>query len=201
MFEKERLAFAKMRHVVETNPDLREDFEQCLADLLSRFATKIRENRFIVGGALEVFVTALLRACGVDARDVGTSDEHIDIQLGEGGGFSVKGHFSQSGDIRLINTLGASGYATWDSATIFVIHNTGLGYADPELLPNKARTVSDAVVINSNVVKNFLYENPGYLVQISVPTPLQDETRSDLVSRVVAREILAKTKVLKDYLH
>ncbi len=200
MFEKERSAFATMKRVMETNPDIREDFERCLADLLSRFATKIQENRFIVGGALEVLVTALLRACGVDSRDVGTTDARVDILLAEGGGFSIKGHFSQSRDIRLINTLSSSGYAEWDTATIFVIHNTGLGYADPELLPNTARTVPDAVGINSRDIKNFLSSNPQYLIPLSVPAPLQDEARSELVSRVVAREILAKTKVLKDYL-
>ncbi len=200
MYEQERSAFAQMKHVLETKQELKADFEDCLSNLLSRFATKIRENRFIVGGALEMFLTALLLACGIDAEDVGTTDERVDIRIRGNGGFSVKGHFSRTGDIRLINTLGTSGYARWDSATIFVLYNLGIGYADPELLPNQARTVADAIVIRSRAVREFLTANPQYLIALSVPAPLQEESRSELVSRVVAREILAKTKILKHYL-
>jgi len=70
-FSSEREAFEKMKHAVENNPDLKSDIEFCLKSLLLRFATSLRENRFVVGGALEVIVMTALRASGVECQDVG----------------------------------------------------------------------------------------------------------------------------------
>jgi len=53
-------------------------------------------------------VTVALRAAGVDAKHVGDTEARLNIQIGKEQGFSVKGHFSNSGKIRLINTIGNS---------------------------------------------------------------------------------------------
>ncbi|GBC93764.1 hypothetical protein HRbin15_02266 [bacterium HR15] len=199
-FTRERQAFAQLKHEVENNPGLREDIEQTLQQLLGRFATSIRENRFIVGGVLEVILVTALRAAGVQAQDVGMTEQRIDIKIPQGG-FSVKGHFSSAGDIRLINVLGASSETAWETATIFVLHKVGIGYADPELIGREhIRRATDAIVLRYTALRNFLEQHPQYLIQCAVPSSMQDTASSELVSRVVAKEILKDTKILVNYI-
>ncbi len=200
-FVDERKAFQKIKEAVEQDKALRADIEGALRELLGRFSTTIRENRFVVGGALELILVAALRAAGVKAEHVGTEGERIDIRL-EKGGFSVKGHFSRAGGtIRLINTLGESAETKWETATLFVIHSVGIGYADPELIPeSQVERSKDAIVLKYKVVHEFLSKNSHYRISISVPPILSDVSSSELVSRTLAREILEKTSRLKDYI-
>jgi len=198
-FARERAAFARLKKAVEKDSELREDIEAAIKQLLGQFATSIRENRFIVGGALEVILTAALRAAGVKAEDVGTFEQRIDIKIPDGG-FSVKGHFSRTGNIRLINVLGDSSQTEWDTATIFVLHQLGIGYADPEYIPQEAvKRTRDAVVLPYTEIRKFLGQHPKCLIQCSVPAPTKEPSVSKLVSRVVAQDILQKTKKLKDF--
>ncbi len=200
-FTNEREAFQRLKEAIEQDEALRADIEKALKELLGRFSTTIRENRFVVGGALELILVAALRAAGVKAEHVGVEEERIDIKL-ESGGFSIKGHFSRSGGaIRLINTLGESEETKWETATLFVIYGIGIGYADPELIPEKrVERVKDALVLKYGVIRKFLSEHPHFLIDLSVPSPLSDASRSELVSRTLAREILQKTSRLKDYM-
>ncbi|GBC90816.1 hypothetical protein HRbin14_01571 [bacterium HR14] len=200
-FTNERAAFQALKIAVEQDEALRADIEKALKELLGRFSTAIRENRFVVGGALELILVAALRAAGVDAQHVGVEEERIDIKL-EKGGFSVKGHFSRSGGaIRLINTLGESEETKWETATLFVIHGVGFGYADPELIPEEqVERVKDALVLKYKVVRRFLSAHPHYLINLSIPPLLSDVSSSELVSRTLAREILQRTSRLKDYI-
>jgi hypothetical protein len=197
-FAAERAAFGKLKRAVEKDPDLRGDIELAIGQLHERFATSIRENRFIVGGVLEVVLVAALRAAGVKAEDVGTSEQRIDIKIPDGG-FSVKGHFKRTGDIRLINVLGESSATEWDTATLFVLHGIGIGYADPDLIGETKRT-SDAVVLRYAALRDFLRQNPKYLIVCDIPPARRDAAGSELVSRSIAREILKGTKKLANYM-
>jgi hypothetical protein len=197
-FAAERAAFRKLKRAVEKDPDLRGDIELAIGQLHERFATSIRENRFIVGGVLEVVLVAALRAAGVKAEDVGTSEQRIDIKIPDGG-FSVKGHFKRTGDIRLINVLGESSATEWDTATLFVLHGIGIGYADPDLIGETKRT-SDAVVLRYAALRDFLRQNPEYLIVCDIPPARRDVAGSELVSRSIAREILKGTKKLANYM-
>lgn len=199
-FSAEREAFEQLKHAVDNDPELRKDIEIALQQLLGRYSTSIRENRFIVGGALEVILTAALRAAGVQAEDVGVSEQRIDIRIHNNGGFSIKGHFKGKTNIRLINVLGDSPQTEWDTATIFVLHNVGIGYADPELLPDATERAADALVMKYTDLQNFLKNNRNFLIECSVPSALQNPSESELVSRVVAREILKGTKKLVEYI-
>lgn len=198
-FAAEREAFAKLKQAVENDAELREDIERSLRQLLERFATSIRENRFIVGGVLEVILVAAFKAAGVEASDVGASELRIDIRI-PNGGFSVKGHFSGGGDIRLINVLGESPAAEWDTATLFVLHGVGIGYADPELIEAEhVKRVKDAVVLHYESLCDFLKNNINYLISCNVPRSKRNSESTELVSRIVAREILKGTKKLINY--
>jgi len=195
-FAAERWAFAQLKQKIEHDDKLRQEVEYTLAQLLERFATSVRENRFVVGGALEVILTAALRAAGVAAEDVGISEERIDIRI-PNGGFSVKGHFSGTGNIRLINVLGDSTQAEWSEGTLFVLHGMGIGYSDPELLGAGAtKREKDAIVLRYNQLKQFLETNPAYLISLKVPQATKEEKQSEPASRAVAREILRDAPTL-----
>lgn len=79
-FTAERAAFYQLKQAMEGDALLKSDIETALAALLGRFATTIYENRFVVGGALEVIMVAALRAAGVDATDVGAQEERLDVR-------------------------------------------------------------------------------------------------------------------------
>jgi hypothetical protein len=195
-FAAERGAFAQLKQKIDHDDKLRQEVEYTLAQLLGRFATSVRENRFVVGGALEVILTAALRAAGVAAEDVGISEERIDIRI-PNGGFSVKGHFSGTGNIRLINVLGDSTQAEWSEGTLFVLHGMGIGYSDPELLGAGAtKREKDAIVLRYNQLKQFLETNPAYLISLQVPQATKEEKQSEPASRAVAREILRDAPTL-----
>ncbi|MDT7961571.1 MAG: hypothetical protein RQ971_06870 [Armatimonadota bacterium] len=195
-FAAERGAFAQLKQKIDHDDKLRQEVEYTLDQLLRRFATSVRENRFVVGGVLEVILTAALRAAGVAAEDVGISEERIDIRI-PNGGFSVKGHFSGTGNIRLINVLGDSTQAEWSEGTLFVLHGMGIGYSDPELLGAGAtKREKDAIVLRYNQLKQFLETNPAYLISLQVPQATKEEKQSELVSRAVAREILRDAPTL-----
>ncbi len=196
-FTVEREAFKKLKQAVEGDDELRRDIELAIGQLLQRFATSIRENRFIVGGVLEVILVAALRASGIQAEDVGISEQRIDIKIPRGG-FSVKGHFKRTGDIRLINVLGESSETEWDTATLFVLHGIGIGYADPDLIGETKRT-SDAIVLRYSALRDFLHRNREYLIVCEIPPARSDTVGSELVSRSIAREILKETKKLANY--
>lgn len=199
-FAKERSAFQILKRSVETNELLKADLEVALKHLLQRFATSIRENRFVVGGVLEVILTAALRAVSIDAQDVGIQEKRLDIRIPEGG-FSVKGHFTLQGDIRLINTLGESTETMWDTATLFVLHRIGIAYADPDLVSgvNAIKRVKDAIVLRYKALREFIQSHPEYLIKIDVPSALDNPSDSELVSRRIAREILQHTPLLKNH--
>jgi hypothetical protein len=198
-FEAERLAFSKLKETVDNNSQLRSDIETALQQLLKQYNTIIRENRFIVGGVVEVILCTSLRAAGIEAADVGISEQRADIVIPQGR-FSVKGHFSGTGNIRLINVLGESSHTEWDTATIFVLSGVGIGYADPELLPNAVRRTSDALLLRFSAIRTFLEKNHEYLIVCQVPSATIGHDSDKLVSRLVAREILKQTKILKEHL-
>ncbi|MCX7993390.1 MAG: hypothetical protein N2651_06945, partial [Fimbriimonadales bacterium] len=179
-FAVERAAFTQFKQECEKDTVLKNDIETALTELLGRFSTAIYENRFVVGGALEVIMVAALRAAGVEAVDIGAREERLDIRIPDGG-FSVKGHFRGSGDIRLINVLGDSSQAKWEEATLFVLHGVGIGYADPNLLAsrNVVRRVGDAIVAHYTTLKAFFAQNSHWLIECAVPQSLQNEGESE----------------------
>lgn len=51
-FTVERSAFAQLKQAMNSDSILKREVEHALGLLLGRFATSVRENRFVVGGAL-----------------------------------------------------------------------------------------------------------------------------------------------------
>lgn len=187
--ESGRAAFEILRNKILSEADLKDDIERAFDLLLSRYNTKIYENRFLVGGVAERIIAAAFLAIGHAADKTGVTVTRTDIKVA-GSDLSVKGSFKPgSGDIRLINTMGDSSDPVWDEPTIFIFSESGIGYADPEILPNMTRRVRDALIIKSRDISAFWESNPGFHIPLTIPYSRTDVDGSDVASRAVADEI------------
>jgi len=166
------------------------EFEKALEKLIEEYDTAVRENRFIVGGVIETLFCALLNSVGFKSELL--EEERYDIKV-NGEKFSLKSNFTGKGDIRLINILG-TGTAEWREPTIFFISGFGVCYADPEMgIPTK--TVKDAVTINVDNIKRYLYGHNEWLINIRVPFKSKSvvtKKRSYDVAKFILKEIGSK---------
>jgi hypothetical protein len=189
-FEPARLAFAQLADALGEQRDLRGDVERAFEFLLSRYDTKIYENRFIVGGVTERIIGATFVAMGRKFSNIGVRSTALDLSI-DGTPLSVKGSFKPGHkDIRMVNVMGNSAAAAWEQATVFVIANVGIGYADPDLLTRATTRAKDAVILKTSKLLEFWEKNPKYLAKIQIPFSRSDIHGSDVASRVVADEIL-----------
>ena len=192
-YEPHREIYQRLRNGLTASPYVLEELLRALGLLISEYDTSIRENRFIVGGATERMLAATMRCVGIrDARARGLNLSDEDIVVGDCQ-ISVKGSFTGGRQaIRLINTLGNSS-ATWRTATIFVLANRGIGYADPELLPDAVRASRDAVILPRQPLDDLHDAQPQWLLRCDVPAKPQDSSQRRAASEAVATEILHRT--------
>ena len=187
--------YQRLRDGLVNSPDVLDELLRALSLLISEYDTSILENRFIAGGATERMLAAAMRCVGIAnarARGLDLSDEDIVV---DGHQISVKASFTGGRQaIRLINTLGDS-KATWRTATIFVLANRGIGYADPDLLPNVARSSRDAVILPRPPLDDLHDRQPEWLLRCDVPAKSQDASQRRAASEAVATEILQRTAV------
>ena len=193
-FTRERSAFRQVVTTFERRPEVEAAYLAVVADVVGHYNTSIYENRFTVGGAVEIMTLLLLRACGISAQPAGQESTGIDIHLAGGAALSIKSQFAPSpGQFNLVNTRSGSD-ATWDVGTIFVIARRGIGYADPELLPNATRVANDALILDWARIREFWETHPQYLhtadVPVKPPTILSGESK--VASHAVALEVLQR---------
>ncbi len=185
--------YRRFRKGLENDPDVLDELLRALGLLISEYDTSIRENRFIAGGATERILATTMRCVGITnarARGLDLSDEDIVV---DGHQISVKASFTGGRQaIRLINTLGDSS-ANWRTATIFVLSNRGIGYADPELLPDVATASRDAVILPRQPLDALHDTQPQWLLRCAVPAKAQDVSQRRAASEAVATEILRRT--------
>ena len=188
-FSSERKYFATLKS--ELSPAVTQEFISAMGALLSQYNTTIYENRFIAGGATEVFVVALLRSARINARTYGEETEAGDIILPGRKLLSVKGsfsrgNFSNGGSIRLINKLGA-GKRNLNTATLFVLSGVGIIYADPEMLSEEDfRDSGDALEIRTRALKRVA-EDPQFLIEMDIP--FKPPTEQTLSSRKASTDV------------
>ena len=188
-----REIYRQLRDGLTNSPDVLDELLRALGLLISEYDTSIRENRFIAGGATERILAATMRCVGInEARARGLALDDEDIVVGDCQ-ISVKASFTGGRQaIRLINTLGNSA-AVWRTATVFVLANRGIGYADPDLVPNVARASSDAVILPRGPLDNLHDAQPEWLLRCDVPAKSQDASQRRAASEAVATEILNRT--------
>lgn len=185
-----RQCFARLR---EAPQGAVAEYESAIRVLAERYNTTIYENRFIAGGAIELFTLLLLRSAGVSAQPCGDETASGDITLPGGSMLSIKANLTgKPRNERLINTMGDSVAAEWTTATVFVLSGKGLVYGDPSMADESdMRRAKDALLISAAAVKRFA-DTPDCLIPLDIAS--KPHTRmtyfSHKASNAVAKQIL-----------
>jgi hypothetical protein len=173
-FNRERDGFRTLSNGFD---QIRSEFQDAVLRLFTRFDTRIRENRFVVGGALEIIVGAAFRACGVNVLHRGATEMSLDLIFeDQKGGYSIKSML-RADTTRLINVLGHQpSVQDWQAATLFLIPS-GIVYADPALpwwQENASRAIrarSDALEISRKHIEKFAGSHPNWTISCSLSVP------------------------------
>ena len=130
-FDLERNCFYHLRDNLSN--EAKTEYERGVRNLLKRYNTAIRENRFLSGGVVEIFTLALMRSTGIKVEPFGAEGVRGDLKLDTGQLLSVKSSFTGTGAIKLVNKMG-SDVPPWETATLFVIAKVGIIYGDPTMI-------------------------------------------------------------------
>ncbi|MDI6591638.1 MAG: hypothetical protein QME61_01745 [Patescibacteria group bacterium] len=190
-FEKSRKKFQEIKgKLIDTRfKEQVEEFKKSLEKLILEYNTANWENRFTVGGALEILFCVLLNSIGFKAEWI--KELRYDIKIDDIP-FSLKGNFVSLGNIRLINILGEE-IATWAEPTIFFISELGICYADPEM-GLRTKHIKDALTINTREIKSLIEENEKWHIPISIPRKQRNSQTIKTASYDVAKSVLEKIK-------
>ena len=193
-YEPHRNIFRRLREGLENVPGVLDELLGALGLLISEYDTTVRENRFIAGGATERMLATAMRSVGItNAQARGLEPDDEDISVGPYK-ISVKGSFTGKRDqITLVNSRGISRGLAWSTATIFVLANRGIGYADPTLLPNEARRSGGELNLSRAPLDALHKAHPQWLLLCDVPSKSQDASQRRAASEAVATEILQRT--------
>jgi hypothetical protein len=199
LFKESRYLFKEIKEKIESsknNPNIIE-FEKAIQKLVNEYNTANRENRFIVGGALEILFCALLKSLNFQCKWL--KEARYDIEV-NGIKFSLKSNFTGSGDIRLVNILGDE-RAIWEEPTLFFVSGIGICYADPSMNLETKHT-SDALTINLKSLKNLFENNKDLVISISIPRKPQNSEAIKIASYDVVKSILEEinSQYLKPHL-
>ena len=193
-YKPHRGIYRRLKEGLENDSQVLDELLKALGVLISEYDTSIRENRFIAGGATERILAVTMRCVGIAnarARGLDLNDEDIVVGRHQ---LSVKASFTGGRQaIRLINTLGDAGGAVWQTATIFVLANRGIGYADPGLLPGAARLSGDVISLPRKPIDDLHDAQPQWLLPCAVPARAREVSQRRAASEAVATEILQRT--------
>lgn len=199
MYEKARELYLKIKKVIENGdfePQIME-FENAIEKLVTEYDTANWENRFVVGGALEVLFCALLNSLGFKCKWL--REARYDIEI-NGVNFSMKSNFTGTGDIRLINILGDE-VVEWEEPTLFFISGLGICYADP-MMGIPTRRTNDALVIRTGDIKSMVEKEDKWVLHIKIPRKPKNSKKIKTASYDVAKSILEEidSKYLRKHL-
>jgi hypothetical protein len=191
-FQEVREVFTEFRKSVLGNGKLKLEIVQALAALITEYDVADRENRFIVGGAVEHIIGSAMRASGIVVYNRGQRAVNHDIELPSGKGFSSKAAFQDTPpDIRIKNFLGVGRGFEWETATILTVSTIGIGYVDPIYFPDSLRHSGDASVLPRGVWLPFLNSHSELIISLNIPVnPHNPSTKR--ASYAVADEILMR---------
>lgn len=174
------------------------EYESGIKNLVERYNTAIYENRFLVGGVVEVFTLALMRSTGIEIQGCGSEAQGGDLILPTGEMFSLKSSFTETGGIFLINTRGTSG-TKWKTATLFVLSNIGIVYGDPSMAAeDDLKRNRDNLEIKRTALTRFAQDSSNCIaMNIPVKPPTKMASSSLKASDIVARELMKELKMVK----
>lgn len=203
-YSKEREGFQRLRDYLASgeNAVILGEFEKAIAEVFEEYDTALRENRFVVGGVIEIILGAVLRAAGVNVRHKGGLDTDFDLLFDDddSSGYSVKALLKKGQGTRLVNVMGGNtpSIERWKAATLFLLsEDVGIVYADPELRWWKEhgceclKPTTDALQISRRCLVRFAWEQPEWVIPCKLPTADRRGTRSartasaDTASRIL----------------
>ena len=193
-FNQERRVFNRLKS--DCSDQAKEEYEQVISVLVERYNTTIYENRFVVGGAVEVFTYALLRSVGIDCNLYGDQAKSGDIILPNDKKLSVKGTFTgKISNVKLINQMG-KGERVWNTATLFVIANHGIVYGTPEMVdPEDIHDVNDGVELKARSIRSLVSDSRNVFEINIAQKPATEMTGfSHKASTALAKQILFESK-------
>ena len=170
------------------------EYETGVKHLVERYNTAIYENRFTVGGVIEVFTLALMRSTGIEIEGCGSEAQGGDLILPSGRMFSLKSSFTRGGSVILVNTRGDSG-TDWETATLFVLSNVGIVYGDPAMAEeNDLNRATDNLQIKRTALNRFAQDPLNFIpmeIPLKPPTEMADSNMkaSDAVARQLMNEL------------
>lgn len=191
-YAQERRVFDRLRS--DCSDGAKSEYETAVARLLNRYNTTIYENRFIAGGAVEVFTYALLRSVGIDCTLYGAQSRSGDILLPNDRKLSIKGTFTGGpANVKLMNKLGG-GYRTWDTATLFVVSDVGLVYGSPDMVAEEhIKDVRDGTELTKAGLQSLIgMPDNLFKVKVAKKPPTETTGFSEKASTTVARQILSE---------
>ena len=195
-YRQERRVFDRLK---SDCPDrAKQEYELAISTLLERYNTTIYENRFVVGGAVEVFTCAFLRVVGIDCTLYGSQATAGDLLLPHEKKLSIKGNFRGLTSVKLLNQMG-TGNRKWVTATLFVVSGVGIVFGAPDMVePDHVKATGDGTILTAAGLKH-LAEREANVFPMKIPYKPPTETAglSQRASTPVAREVLAETQAQK----
>jgi hypothetical protein len=203
VYDRERAGFQTFRLGIAQNPGVKAQMEDAIARVYWTYDTRLRENRFTVGGVIEYIVGTAMRASGVPVRHRGILESDLDLRFDDGeGGYSLKAILKGSGT-RLVNTMGTQATLDrWACATLFVVPPAGIVYADPALdwwVANKTkclRAAHDAITVTRLCVEEFAERHEQHVLACLLPREA-DRDRRVYPARTHTADLAAQ--ILLDY--
>ncbi len=192
-YMQERRVFDRLRKDMTT--EAKQDYELACAALVERYNTTIHENRFLVGGAVEVFTYALLRSVGIPCNLYADTTRSGDILLPNDKKISVKSRFEGGPKtVTLINKKGG-GERTWETATFFVLAEVGIVFGIPTMVSKKyIKDTGDSQDILKAGVEELMMDTANVIeMELIRKPPTEMAGFSHKASAAVARQILQET--------
>ncbi len=187
-YYKEYAAFEQLK--LSCSESAKSVYVDAVRLLIEQYNTTIPENRFIVGGAVEVFTLHLLQSAGVECKLTSESSNFSGIKLNDGGRLSVNSSFTKS-PIKLRNKQG-EGPREWNSATVFVVSNIGIIFGAQDLVGKEhIGDGKDCIMLKRSGV-NKLAKEPKYVLGMEIPEkpPLPRGAAANSKSRTAAESVL-----------
>src|SRR5438477_10978315 len=151
------------------------ELEEALRDLVHTYDPAIWENRFVIGGTVELLIAAAMRAVDLDVDNVGAKSTEADFDVYASRlrqRISVKSTFRRKeNSVRLVNTMGPNEAKAWLKPTIFLVPDLGMVYGDPGFgdLSVAVKATRDALIIGLGAVRTHSALRPQFRVALDVP--------------------------------
>lgn len=191
----ERRAFDRLRS--DCSDIVKREYELACGTVVERYNTTLRENRFIAGGAVEIFTCALLRSVGIECTLYANHATDGDILLPNHKLLSVKATFAGGPKtVKLMNKLGAS-RSTWKTATLFIFSEIGIVYGDPTMIdPKYVVDTGDGLELKRRGVIELIESPDDNVFPMDLPRkpPTEMAGFSHKASASIARGIMFEMK-------